>query len=43
MVAVMCMLWVLNTVLACTNSNRAWAANSIASCVLTVILVGVLV
>lgn len=43
MVAVMCMLWVANLALACSESNKAWVANGFAACVLTVCLVGKLV
>lgn len=43
MVAVMCMLWVANMALACSDFNEAWACNALGACVLTVCLVGVLV
>lgn len=43
MVTVMCILWVANMALACMETNRAWVGNSLAACVLTVCLVGVLV
>lgn len=43
MVAVMCMLWVANMVLACTEWNAFSTGNALASCVLTVCLIGTLV
>lgn len=43
MLTILCILWVLNLSLACSETNNTWWFNLIAALYITVTLVGVLV